>query len=173
MMKNINSTGQLASLDLLIMLLSLFLALGMISGFTELNFVSLKESSDRSALHSYAENAFTILTSNSPVSCKFEDQVIVPNCLVDSGTPIVISNNDLHLPPSVTFSISGLNHVSGPGAFIDPSSSYIELQKSVLLVNFDPKGSPNLFEKRYSECVSDSASCSLSSQIVTLRVWVQ
>ena len=167
-----NEKGQLATLDLLIMMLSLFLALGMVSGFSELNFVSLKESSDRAALYSHAQNGLSLLTTNSPVSCKFDDQSIVPNCIVDSGTPITITNTDLHLPPTIDFSISGLTNVSGPENMMPVNASYIELQKSVLLVNFNPKGAPNLFEQRYGDCVSGS-SCSLTSQVITFRVWVK
>ena len=174
-MATINHSGQLASLDLLIMLLSLFLALGMVSGFSEFNFISLKETADRSSLHSIAENAFTIMLSNSPVSCRLEDQTIIPDCIVDFGLTAVTAS-DLHLPPEIDFNITGLNNLTLPNNPIPKNSGYIELQKNILVVSFNPKSSPDFLEKKWAECYSGSPSCASSgieSRKINLKVWVK
>lgn len=92
------------SLDFLISVAAVVLAIGLIIQFAEIKTYNEKEEMQWLELKQVAETAADLLVSNPDTSCDVKDVAKIMNCIDSSKT---INANDLAIPSGYEFSIEG------------------------------------------------------------------
>jgi hypothetical protein len=167
--------GQLLSLDFLLAIGLVILALGVSLKFSHQAVFEWQEQQERNELEKRGENAVLLLMSNPENTCEIKDTggnglgEHVNNC-VNSATPSPITKETVGLPEEWDYSI--LNETTG-GTWIAGNPSI-------------PSGTPNVFSADVKAILSDSdgmitkaglysclkkSGCTLEEKTIRVMIW--
>ena len=181
--------GQVFSVDFLISIMVIVLAIGLLLNFYELSAHAQKESKINSELRSAAERAADLLVYSPDVTCELWDTgspaqriMYIPNCLVKANNGKELTKAKLGLggfncEVSGTGEISAVNNPSDTGCRGNSTgvTEIIVVKRMVYVTNNEAAGNERILKQEYNDCIKNG--CTASSGVIrgpyeiTLKVW--
>jgi len=170
-----NSKGQMFSLDLIIAISFVVLAIGLLYQQAELFHYYEKDNALQSELYRIGYNASNQLVGNPDVICPLTTQTggtiidYLPNCLPSSGvTKDAITKASLGIPDdydcSITPSISNYCLSSNlPG----DASNVFSIDRNVVILN----SGDSITKAQFEDCINSAVNCALEETTINLKVW--
>lgn len=168
--------GQVFSLDFLLSIVLVLLAVGIIMQFLELKTYETKEFSQQQELERIGNTAAELLVSNPAIVCELKDVAgntigTLQNCL--ATTPSLLKKENLGIPSSYSCNISA----SGTGVVINSdecnsildSSTQPNIFVSTRKIVFQQAGR-QVQKSELQNCIN-GAGCSLKNGEITIKVW--
>jgi len=185
--------GQVFSVDFLISVMVIVLAIGLLLNFYELSVHAQMESNLSSELRNVAERAADLLVYSPEFTCElWEDAgetsqriMYIPNCLVkgdsgNSGKEIIKAKLGLvgfQCEVSGKGEINAIHNPSNTGCEDDPpdATEIIVVKRTVYVTNKGTKGNERILKQDYNECIKEG--CNTGNRElrgpyeITLKVW--
>jgi len=195
-----NSKGQLFSLDFIIAVALIMLAIGLLYKQAELFQYSQKDDTIQSELYRIGYNASNQLVGNPAITCKLVDDSsqnpgvdpliidYLPNCLPKQkkavlnpgvGIPpgqrkkliLSITKERLGIPEGFKCKLSSQNHVLGAGCSDSPINVANIFSIDRTVVFLKDDGTSMISKKDFDDCTKGLSSCGLEYETINLQVW--
>ena len=156
--------GQIFSLDFLISLVAVILAIGLIIQFSELNVYNKKDNQLFDETKRVAETAGNLLVGNPDIACKLKTAAgstisNLSNCVVVSA----ISKNSLGIPSGYSCKISGITVGDCPASSVPSGENFYSVSRKVVLGG-------TVSKKDFDNCIN-TPTCALPERDVVITVW--
>jgi hypothetical protein len=168
MVKRMNSKGQIFSVDFVLSMILIVLAIGTTLAFLELNAHALKEDEEMRELKAVGETASDLLVSNPEIVCRLVDNSnalidYLPNCIPNDGE---ITKEKLGIPDSFECEIEIPGFAGNNECDSTPASENSYSVKREIVIN----PTENLSKKNFNSCTEEQI-CVLTRQTATLTIW--
>lgn len=164
--------GQLFSLDFLVSLIVVMLAIGLVFQFSELQTYDLKDKMLFDETKRVAETASNMLVGNPAILCKLVEEgtanqiSYLSNC-IDSSNPSALTKNNLGIPAAYNCNADGITITDCSSIPTSAAKNSYSVKRTILL------HSGNLSKKDYDNCINlPSGTCTaFTEKEVTLTIW--
>lgn len=179
--------GQILTLDLILSLILVFMAIGLMMHYMELNVNSMKDEEMMKELEIIGLAASERLVSSPEIICQLHEKAppnpiegyFLPNCIYKK-TFRELTREDLGIPEGygceLTIDILGLNNNedcavgNSDASPIEDAENVFAVQRTVF--NFDAGGANRITKDVMGECItSGCAGADTEVGVVTLKVW--
>lgn len=163
--------GQIFSLDLIISIAIIILAIGLLLRFAEVNAYNLKDEEIRKELELVGFSAIDRLGNDPVLNCVLEDSVgasigKIPNC-ISQGTDI--SKTDLGIPDSYNCRLTSSN-LSSIGQCDGTPAAEVEnvfgMKKTILI-----SAAAATTKAELEDCLEGNCNGVLMAEVIELQVW--
>ncbi|MBI4044876.1 MAG: hypothetical protein HY392_04155 [Candidatus Diapherotrites archaeon] len=167
--------GQIVSLDYVISLILIMLAIGLLLNFFELQAVNAKEAQLENELKSIAQGATRLALASPDIACILtnnadtKDIGVLPNCI--PSEPGRLTKEKLGIPAWFGCAIMPAGIFTGTGCLDetpDDVENYYSMTRKILVKN----GAPDVNKLALEKCVN-SVNCPLADANLTIAVWRQ
>jgi|SRR3989344_3125044 len=183
-----NKNGQIFSVDFLISIMVVVLAIGLLLNFYELTVHAQTEQAVNDELRIAAEKASDLLVSNPEIICELYESsgapsipttfiMYLPNCIPAGNSPKAITKEKLGLSDEYGCELSGVgvSILRKPGCEDDPVPSdrdIISVKRKIYVTAAPAQASNEKIKKDdYLKCINKEADCPIAGIDVTMKVW--
>ncbi|MDO8634061.1 MAG: hypothetical protein Q7K34_02085 [archaeon] len=173
--------GQILSLDYVISLILVLLALGLLLNFFELQTVNAKEAQLSSELETLAEGAARLALASPDIACRLTNNDytkyigVLPNCI--PSEPGRLTKENIWIPLEFGCAIitepGEIFTATGCGEAIDNDvNNYYSVTRKIVVNNNDQ----NVTKGQLEECINNgnnNGNCLLTDANLTIAVWRQ
>ena len=184
-----NKKGQIFSVDFLISVIVIVLAIGLLLNFYELTVHAQVERNSANELKISSERAADLLVSNSEIVCELwstetpaQRIMYLPNCLVKANNGKAITKEKLGLTEfkcdvGGNSEINAIRNAATTGCKDNSSvaKEIIAVKRMVYVTNSGGPGNEIILKQDYNDCIKNG--CTTSSGVIrgpyeiTLKVW--